>query len=134
MRESSIRRRLICLLGGETDTQAPQPQHQQDPGREARERQKHEDNAKIISALNRVADQLVATERQESRVERLKAIREYLTIFLVFATVLAAGIGDCFFYGQLREMQSSGADSQKLITANGKLADAAAKQAIAAQT
>ncbi len=72
------------------------PSHGRDPvedqrARESKERkrQQHEDNVQIVTALNRVADELVATEKQSKSAENSKAKREYLTIALVFATVVA---------------------------------------------
>lgn len=72
-----------------------------------RESQQYKDNVEMIRALNRVADQLVTDEQQEERRDGKKACREILTIVLVFATVVAAGIGDIFFYGQMQEMRNA---------------------------
>lgn len=133
MSERANRRHLNRALRNRRSDSAD-PQQQQNAHREERERQKHEDNMQIVSALNRVADELMTTEKQEKSYERGKAYREYLTIFLVFGTVMAAGIGDVFFAGQLREMQKSTADTQKTVDANVILAKAAQQSAAAAKT
>jgi len=107
------------------------PPQQQDSYREARERQKHEDNIKIVSALNRVADELTVTEKQQNRSDRCRAIRECISIVLILGTVVAAGAGDYCFYRQFEEMKSAGADTQRIINANNALAQAAKDQAAA---
>src|ERR1700730_11057249 len=79
-------------------------QKYQNAERKKWERQQHEDNVEKVRALDRVADQLITDEKEEERRDYKKSSRECLTIFLVFATVVAAGIGDVFFYGQMHEM------------------------------
>jgi hypothetical protein len=74
-------------------TYIEQPQHS---GREDRERQQHEDQIQIVRALNRLGDQLATDEQEEARDHRKKAFREWATIILVFATVVAAGLGTIF--------------------------------------
>jgi ribosomal protein L32 len=61
----------------------PHIQKRRDSERKERERQQHEDHVKIVGALNRVADELVATENQNKTSDAKKGFREYLTIFLV---------------------------------------------------
>jgi hypothetical protein len=104
----------------------------QTANRDERERQQHEDQIQIVRALNRIRDQLATDEQEEQRDHTKKAFREWATIILIFATVVATGVGDWFFYGQLREMQDAGGQTKELVGANAKLAEAAAKQAEAA--
>lgn len=68
--------------------------------REKRDRQKHEAN---LATINSIANELAATKKQSQSDDDKRAFREKLTIALLIATVVAAGLGDVFFYGQLRE-------------------------------
>jgi hypothetical protein len=79
-------------------------QKRQDSERKKRERQQYEAQIEIIGALNRISDQLAADEEAEKRDHRKQGCRDWATILLIFATVIVAGTGDVFFYGQLNEM------------------------------
>jgi hypothetical protein len=103
-------------------------QKREDAKREEQERQRHQDGVLIAGALNRVADQLVTDEREDEGRDSRKAFREYLTIALVFGTVVAAGIGDVFFYGQMSEMQKAYGPIADQANAAKRAADAATKQ------
>jgi hypothetical protein len=103
-------------------------QRREDAKRKQQESQRHHDSVQITSALNRVADQLLIDEQEEEGRDSRKATREKLTIFLVFATVVAAGIGDVFFYGQMSEMQKAYGPIADQANAAKRAADAATKQ------
>jgi hypothetical protein len=49
----------------------------------------------------------VANKTQENSTNNKRSFREYLPIFLVFATAFAAGIGDIFFYAQWDAMKTA---------------------------
>jgi len=114
--------------------------------RKERECQQHEDNVKIIIALNRAADELMGTKKQEKSEYSNKAFREYLTIILIFATVFATFVSDYIFHktlihadkaarGQLwalneqtRAMQGQLQESRAATAETRREADAAEKQ------
>jgi hypothetical protein len=108
-------------------------QKREDAKREERERRRHEDSMHIARALNRVADQLVTDEQEEEGRDGRKASREKLTIFLVFATVVAAGTGDWFFYGQMSEMQKAYGPAQQAAAAATKQSENSDKAMVQAQ-
>ena len=74
---------------------------QQDAKREERDRQDHQ---KYVEAINSIANQFAAEQQQDNASDSQRAFREKLTIALLVATVVVAGIGDYFFYGQREEM------------------------------
>ena len=76
-------------------------------GREKWERHQDQKRMEIVVAVNRVADELAATEKQEKSSEKKKGQREWLTIFLIFATVLATGLGDYIFYRTMEDARET---------------------------
>jgi hypothetical protein len=56
----------------------------------------------VVGALNRIADELVATEKQEQADDDKRASRETLTIILLFLTVIFTGGADVIFYCTMR--------------------------------
>lgn len=74
---------------------------QEKANREERDRQKHQ---QYIEAINSIANQFASEQQQDNTSDAKRAFREKLTIGLLIATVVAAGIGDWFFYGQREEM------------------------------
>jgi len=89
------------------------------------ESQQHADN---LAAINRVANELAGTRQQEQRDDDKRAVREKLTIILLFATVFAAGLGDVFFYGQMQEMQRAYEPIRDSAEAAKTAAEAATEQ------
>src|ERR1700676_4246918 len=81
-----------------------------DTERKQRERQQHENQIEIIRALDRISDQLSTDEQQEQRDHKMKAIREWATIILIFATVVTAGIGDVIFYQTMTDSRTASAN------------------------
>jgi hypothetical protein len=55
--------------------EAPYIKKRRDAERKQQERQQHEDNVQIVSALHRVADELRATEQQDETSDRKKGFR-----------------------------------------------------------
>jgi hypothetical protein len=74
-----------------------------------------------------------ANRKEESREDRGKRFRDYLTLVFVIATTAGVFYQAYIFSGQLAEMKSSGEQTGLLIGANAKLAEATAKQADAAE-
>ena len=70
-----------------------------------------------------------ANRKEESREDRGKRFREYLTLLFVIATTAGVFYQAYIFSGQLTEMKSSGEQTTKLIENNAVLAASAAKQA-----
>ncbi|HUC60514.1 MAG TPA: hypothetical protein VMF53_01010 [Alphaproteobacteria bacterium] len=99
-------------------------QKQKNAERKERERQQHNDHIQIVTALNRISDQLAADEQQESRDHRKRACREWMTIILIFATVTTAGIGDWIFYLTMRDARIASAnqhsDSTSVMIADSR--------------
>ena len=85
-----------------------------------------------LKVINRVANELMATRNQEQRDDDKRAFREKTTIALLVATVIAAGLGDVFFYGQMSEMQRAYGPIADQADAAKTAADAAVKAADAA--
>jgi hypothetical protein len=88
------------------------------------------DFAALIDAIKTEAS---ANRGEESREDRGKRFRDYLTLFFVMVTASGVLYQAYIFSGQLEEMKSAGVQTNKLIGANAKLAEAAGKQADAAQ-
>jgi len=88
------------------------------------------DFAALIDAIGREGQ---ANRDEESREDRGKKFRDYLTLFFVMATAGGVLYQAYIFSGQLNEMKTAGSQTDKLIDTNAKLAEAAGKQADAAQ-
>jgi hypothetical protein len=73
-----------------------------------------------------------ANRKEESREDRGKRFRDYLTLVFVIATTAGVFYQAYIFSSQLTEMQSSGEQTAKLIDNNAALAVSATKQAEAA--
>jgi hypothetical protein len=93
------------------------------------EKRESEQHQKYVDSINAITDQLATNQQQNDTNERKRALRDKLTIILVFATVVAAGIGDWFFYGQMQEMQRAYGPIKESADAAKTSADAALKQA-----
>lgn len=83
---------------------------------EQRERQHHEDNVQIVSALNRIADELVATEQQDQADDDKRSSREKLTILLLFLTVFATGIADIIFFVTMQDARTAATNQYGAMT------------------
>ena len=116
-------------LNGEFDVSRPpeeqggdpaKPKHDRTAGSKQRKREQHEENMEIVAALNRVADELMAAEKQNSTSEKNRKSREYLTIWLVFLTVLLTFAADVIFYFTMAEAKHAAdlahADSASALT------------------
>jgi hypothetical protein len=75
----------------------------------------------------------LANRAEESREDRGKGFRDYLTLLFVIATTVGVFYQAYIFSDQLAEMKSSGEQTAELIENNAKLALAASKQAGAAE-
>jgi hypothetical protein len=66
----------------------PEPDYvkkRRDAENHQRERQHNQNNMQIIGALNRIADELTTTEKQEQADDNKRGSREKLTILLLFS-------------------------------------------------
>jgi hypothetical protein len=99
---------------------------QEDVKREERDSQKHQ---QYIEAINSIANQFAAEQQQDNASDGKRAFREKVTISLLVATVVAAGIGDWFFYGQREEMAKA-YEPLKVSSDAAKTSAQAAKDAL----
>lgn len=90
-------------------------------------------SADFSALIDTIRQEAKANRDEESREDRGKRFREYLTLMLVFITAAAVIYQAFIFSGQLDEMKSSGEQTGQLIENNAKLAGAAGKQAEAAE-
>ncbi len=75
-------------------------------------RQQYKDYMQIVAALDGISNQLNATNQRSDSNERKKRFREWLTIWLVFGTLLASFAADVVFYRQMSEMRNARDDGQ----------------------
>jgi hypothetical protein len=87
----------------------------------------------FVALIDTIRREGQANRKEESREDRGKRFREYLTLFFVIATTAGVFYQAYIFGGQLTEMKSSGEQTGLLIENNAKLAIAAGKQADAAE-
>ncbi len=87
----------------------------------------------FIALIDTIRAEGSANRKEESREDRGKRFREYLTLVFIIATTAGVFYQAYIFSGQLTEMKSSGEQTGLLIGANAKLAEATAKQADAAE-
>lgn len=92
-------------------------QKRNDAERKERERQQHEDNITFVRSLNAISDQLAADEKEEEGRDYKKAFRDFLTIILIFGTVVAAGIGDCVFYDTMQDARTAATNQNTAMIA-----------------
>jgi hypothetical protein len=69
----------------------------------AREERERKDHQEYIAAISRISDQLATDEQEQSTADKKRRNREWLTIVLLFGTVIAAAIGDRIFYSTMRD-------------------------------
>jgi hypothetical protein len=97
--------------------------------RQKREAEQNNAAAKVTAAINSLADaQKAQTSSEDSNEQKDRAIN-WVTLFLVFLTVIFTFLTWRTLSGQLREMKSAGEQTQKIIDTNAKLVEAATKQA-----
>jgi hypothetical protein len=100
--------------------------------RQQREAEQNNAATDVTAAINALADaQKAQTSSEDSNEQKDRAI-SWVTLFLVFLTVIFTFLTWRTLSGQLDEMKSAGEQTKHLIDANGQLADAANKQATAA--
>jgi hypothetical protein len=61
-------------------------------------REQHKERTDVAAAINAVKNQLAAGEQEQNAADKKRRFREWLTIFLLIGTVVAAGLGDAIFY------------------------------------
>jgi hypothetical protein len=103
-----------------------------------RDRQQHEDNVKIINALNSVSHQLETRIERDDTEYQKRGRREIITILLIFLTVALSLLGDDIF-NQTMIHADAAAKGQidalnKQLAEAKRQADAAEKQSGIAQT
>ena len=90
-------------------------------------------SADFVALISTIREEGQANRNEESREDRGKSFRDYLTLFFVIATTIGVFYQAYIFSSQLTEMKSSGEQTAQLIENNAKLAIAASKQADAAE-
>jgi hypothetical protein len=66
----------------------------------------HQYDMQVIGALNRIADKIIATAKQEQTDDNKRASRETLTIILLFLTVIFTGGADIIFYFTMKDART----------------------------
>src|ERR1700691_5487507 len=100
--------------------------------RQQREAEQNNASANITAAIKALANAQIAQTSSEDTNEQKDRAISWVTLFLVFLTVVFTFLTWRTLSGQLEEMRSAGEQTKQLIDANGQLADAANKQAAAA--
>ncbi len=88
--------------------------------------------ANITAAINALADAQKAQITSEDSNEKKDRAISWVTLFLVFLTVVFTFLTWRTLSGQLDEMKNAGEQTRQLIENNARLAEAAAQQAAAA--
>jgi hypothetical protein len=84
---------------GEESDDIEQPNHAKQKKHKS---QQHKDNIQIISAINRIADELIAAEKQEQNNDDGRKQREITTIILLIFTVIFTGLSDLIFFATMK--------------------------------